>query len=556
GFAAHGYDLVIAANVLHATRDIGASLGHCRRLLAPSGILVALEGLKPQGWLDLTFGLLEGWWRFEDRWRADHALMGASSWRSVLPDAGFDGVEVIAADGAMAEDASQGVIVAQAPSVVEEPRGLWLVLAPGDGGHVLATGLAARNQQVIWVDPAGGVAEKPLLPGVRQAFVEPARRDAWQALLAALSDDVPLDGVVHGEALGGAGTELWPDTERLTASALALSQALQEAGQFPRKGMSFLTRRAIVTGQEPAPGLPGAPLWGFARSLAQEVPQLAPRLIDLDAQNAAEGAEPLPPSLINILLDPDNETETAFRNNTRLASRRKVLRSENGIRGVSFELCWPVVRQVEVNSDLAGLVKPRRMIVLTSGPDQVADHLADALRKAGHAVETCATGSPGHWIGEAERDGRLGALEELSGITWVVPQSKGICSVDVVLPPALVNTLLLIQSVEASRLRLPLGVSIVTQGAVAADAGEPCDPVAASIWGLVRSLQNEVPDLGLRLVDVSGAGMDVLARVLGEEGPEAQLALRGSRLMAPRLDRARQVPASQHDVSIAGSASY
>ncbi|MEI7601683.1 MAG: SDR family NAD(P)-dependent oxidoreductase, partial [Aestuariivirga sp.] len=367
GFAAHGYDLVIAANVLHATRDIEASLGHCRRLLAPSGILVALEGLKPQGWLDLTFGLLEGWWCFEDRWRADHALMGASSWRSVLSVSGFHGAAVIAADGAMVEDTSQGVIVAQAPSVVEEPHGLWLVLAPGDDGRALATGLAARNQQVIWVDPAGEVAEEPLAPGVRQAFAEPARRDAWRALIAALPEDMRLDGVVHGEAIGAAGAELWPDAERLTASALALSQALQEAGQSPRKGVSFLTRQAIVTGHEPAPGLSGAPLWGFARSLAQEVPQLAPRLIDLDARSAVEGGEPLPPSLINILLDPDKETETAFRNNIRLANRLASA-SKSSMLSLPQGSHWQLVRGDDglIDSLQARSVMPREL-----GPGEV-----------------------------------------------------------------------------------------------------------------------------------------------------------------------------------------
>ena len=60
GFDAHGYDLVIASNVLHATRYLQETLAHCRTLLAPAGQLVALENLRGQGWLDLTFGQLDG----------------------------------------------------------------------------------------------------------------------------------------------------------------------------------------------------------------------------------------------------------------------------------------------------------------------------------------------------------------------------------------------------------------------------------------------------------------------------------------------------------------
>ena len=61
GFDAHGYDLVIAANVLHATRDLRDTLANCGELLAPSGQLMALEAMQRRSWQDLTFGLLDGW---------------------------------------------------------------------------------------------------------------------------------------------------------------------------------------------------------------------------------------------------------------------------------------------------------------------------------------------------------------------------------------------------------------------------------------------------------------------------------------------------------------
>ena len=51
GYDAHGYDLIIASNVLHATQYLEQTLGHCRDLLAPSGQLVAAR--KPsRPWLD------------------------------------------------------------------------------------------------------------------------------------------------------------------------------------------------------------------------------------------------------------------------------------------------------------------------------------------------------------------------------------------------------------------------------------------------------------------------------------------------------------------------
>ena len=75
GYDYHSYDIVVASNVLHATRDLNETLEHCRKLLAPSGLLVALG--KPSlvlDWLDLTFGQLDGWWRYADDYRPNHAF--------------------------------------------------------------------------------------------------------------------------------------------------------------------------------------------------------------------------------------------------------------------------------------------------------------------------------------------------------------------------------------------------------------------------------------------------------------------------------------------------
>ena len=151
GFDAHGYDLVIAANVLHTTRDLGETLAHCRALLAPSGRLVALELMRGRNLQDLTFGLLDGWWRFADAYRPDHALAAPPVWRRALTDAGFEEAEVLGTD---ASDGGRplgpGIIVAQGPAEVVEAPGVW-VLAADRGGVAaeLAEALAARNQTVV-----------------------------------------------------------------------------------------------------------------------------------------------------------------------------------------------------------------------------------------------------------------------------------------------------------------------------------------------------------------------------------------------------------------------
>ena len=150
GFEGHGYDLVIASNVLHATRFLEETLGHCRTLLAPSGQLLALENLRGQGWMDLTFGQLDGWWRFADPFRPHHALAGPAVWRRSLANAGFPEAEVLGLEASASAEPDRGVIVAQGPAEVVEPPGVWVLAGDRSGvAEQLAAELSARNQTVV-----------------------------------------------------------------------------------------------------------------------------------------------------------------------------------------------------------------------------------------------------------------------------------------------------------------------------------------------------------------------------------------------------------------------
>lgn len=63
GFAAASHDLIIAANVLHATKSIDETLQNTRKLLKPGGKLCLIEPTNRLLWIGLIFGSLPGWWR-------------------------------------------------------------------------------------------------------------------------------------------------------------------------------------------------------------------------------------------------------------------------------------------------------------------------------------------------------------------------------------------------------------------------------------------------------------------------------------------------------------
>ena len=325
GFDSHGYDLMIASNVLHATRYLEETLGHCLDLLAPSGHLIALENLSGLGWMDLTFGQLDGWWRFADDYRPHHALASPAVWRQALGDAGFEAAEVLGPDESdPSRTPDKGVIVAQGPAQVTEPAGVW-VLAADQGGLAakLAADLAARSQTVVLAGSEGPEDGELAATGrgVFRTGVEMNRRESWQSLLASLPDDAPLSGVVHMAGLDGHGAqaatgELAEDVRRTGASALALVQGIADSDVVPANGVWMITRGAQVLERERGGELAGATLWGFGKAVAREAAHLQPRMIDLDPGEMAPEAD-----LVTELLNPDPENHIAYRSGRRQVAR-------------------------------------------------------------------------------------------------------------------------------------------------------------------------------------------------------------------------------------------
>ncbi|MDB9362256.1 amino acid adenylation domain-containing protein [Nodularia spumigena CS-588/02] len=126
GIPAHSYHIVVAANVLHSTRNITETLNHIRELLLPGGFLVLLETVENNSWLDLTFGLTPGWWRFQDKeLRLDTPLLSGETWCSVLKRCGFTTTDIFSQQNNVSIYNGQELIIASAPAesaIVSQPK--------------------------------------------------------------------------------------------------------------------------------------------------------------------------------------------------------------------------------------------------------------------------------------------------------------------------------------------------------------------------------------------------------------------------------------------------
>jgi NADPH:quinone reductase-like Zn-dependent oxidoreductase/SAM-dependent methyltransferase/acyl carrier protein len=284
GFVPHSVDCVIAANVIHATADLRATLANVRTLLAPGGVLILQEMTQPLRWIDLTFGMTEGWWRFTDRaLRPGYALLNRAEWLELLADAGFEaavGVPQVDAGRAPEDLPYQSVLVAQMPAA--QARGPLCIFADDGGlGEELRALALAEGRTVVLVRPGSSY-----LADGDEYQVNPLSMEEHERLLhetgagqAANGDIVYLWALDEAARLPSDSVKLMQIEERLLGGALNLTRALARSGASAR--LWIVTRGAqAVGGSVPSPLQ--ATLWGFGKSVAREHDELQCTLIDLD----------------------------------------------------------------------------------------------------------------------------------------------------------------------------------------------------------------------------------------------------------------------------------
>jgi len=175
GFTPGSQDLVIAANVVHATERLDRTLTHLRELLAPGGMLVLLEGTGPEAWVDVTFGLTQGWWRFADtEVRTHHPLLSTGDWTVALEGAGFRSVRSAPSADAAGE-AGQVVLLAR------KPPHAALVALPERGelaGALENAGTATATDADVVFDGRGRSPEE-LVDAVRTVLTDEKSGRLW-----------------------------------------------------------------------------------------------------------------------------------------------------------------------------------------------------------------------------------------------------------------------------------------------------------------------------------------------------------------------------------------
>jgi len=122
GFIPRAFDVVLAANVLHCARFLGATLQHMCRLLTGSGLLILIEYTENRVAHIVLPGLLEGFSHFEDeRLKTGKPLLSSAEWFRVLRANGFEKYACFPEQGGPLDVLGEHVIIGS-PANVQEFR--------------------------------------------------------------------------------------------------------------------------------------------------------------------------------------------------------------------------------------------------------------------------------------------------------------------------------------------------------------------------------------------------------------------------------------------------
>lgn len=325
------FDIIIGANVVHATADVRATVANLRSLLAPDGTIVLLEAIRRSPWIEIIFGQLDAWWRFADELRSDHALLDIAEWESLLSEDGSDAASLtsVASDGG---PPNQAILLARAPHSAAATR----AAAPARNWLVLADRRGVATRVMHQLRPKARCTLITTGPAFRQCSddryeLDPTQPKHWIQLLREVPSDSAGLAVLHLAALDSTLSEdldsadVMRSVQQNVGSIAALIQAV-EATATPLTEIKLVTAGAYEPqGVEQQCNATQASIWGVGRVIRHEQPALRTQMIDLGAECTPADVT----ALIGELLAPPrtDEDEVALRGKQRFVRGTRAVTS-------------------------------------------------------------------------------------------------------------------------------------------------------------------------------------------------------------------------------------
>ena len=188
GLQAETYDLIVACDVLHATKDMDVTMSNVRKLLKPDGHVLIVEGTRDTPHCSLIFGTLPGWWLGVEEARRLSPKLTVESWRSLLKRTGFNDSSACLQDQPTESSHIYSAMLAKASS--EPPKVEYAPVTIVHGESVPPTAwlgeMKSRIAEITGTEPSlGSLDNLPDVQGKICVFLG----EIDQCILAHLSSD-------------------------------------------------------------------------------------------------------------------------------------------------------------------------------------------------------------------------------------------------------------------------------------------------------------------------------------------------------------------------------
>ncbi len=282
GFQSGYFDIIIAANVLHATENIQTAIGNVQSLLSKGGVLLLLEGTAKQRWADLIFGLTDGWWKYQDvEVRNNYPLISTHKWKKLLEDENYTSVESYSLSDNLNDPIfHQTFFIAQNNNKVKSEE--WLLFVDENiETKKLIQLLSDKNKHVTLVYK--GKAYSKL--SNNNYSVNPSSINNFQQLFLDLKNIENLsfskivylwdvdsnDGINHLESISS-----------VCLGLLYILQTISKEELAANAKVWIVTKNVhALEGTVQLNGLLQSPLWGMGKTIFLEYPNLWGGMIDL-----------------------------------------------------------------------------------------------------------------------------------------------------------------------------------------------------------------------------------------------------------------------------------
>ena len=329
GFKENEFDVVVASNILHATKDLKETLSNVKKLLAPKGILILVEGTMPVRWVDTIFGLTDGWWRFSDyELRKDYPLLPTEKWGPTLQGLGFHEISTISSEYVGSSIGARGglpqaVIIAKyIPEPIQASTENVIIFADNSGvSDSLITKFEANNKQCIIVRQGENFKE---VHGGKEYIINPYKSEEFEILFDRIKQ--PIEKVLYLWALNikvskDSSVFNIKDQCLKTCSGLlnAVKSIVSKLANPPK--LFVITQGVQILDKQSNPNvLVQAAVCGMCRVIAIEHPELSCKVIDIESREQT-GA------LLEEVLTFDQESQIVLQKKERYVmrlSRKKI----------------------------------------------------------------------------------------------------------------------------------------------------------------------------------------------------------------------------------------